>query len=85
MPYCNGCRVLSTPGHTPGHISLYIAAFDTILSGDAVALEEGQPVLPNPQYSLEPARANTSMQRLLSHPAQRMICYHGGLFQKGTL
>lgn len=82
LPFCGGCQVLATPGHTPGHISLYLEAFDTILSGDAMALEQGRPVLANPQFTLNMDNANASMQRLLLHPAQRIICYHGGLFKK---
>lgn len=85
LPFCGGCQVLATPGHTPGHISLYLSEFDTILSGDAMALEEGQPVLPNPQYTLDIEKANSSMQRLLFHPARTIICYHGGLFEKENL
>jgi glyoxylase-like metal-dependent hydrolase (beta-lactamase superfamily II) len=85
LPFCGGCQVLATPGHTPGHISLYLSEFDTILSGDAMALEQGRPMLANPQYTLDIEKANDSMQRLLSHPARTIICYHGGLFEKGNL
>jgi len=82
LPFCGGCQVLATPGHTPGHISLYLPAFDTLLSGDAIALEDGRPVLANPQFTLDPVQAAASMQRLLSHPARTILCYHGGAFEK---
>ena len=82
LPFCGGIQVLAAPGHTPGHISLYLKEFDTILSGDVMALEQGQPVLPNPQFTLDIDKAKDSMRRLLSHPAQSVICYHGGLFEK---
>ena len=82
LPFCGGCRVLPTPGHTPGHISLYLPAFDTILSGDAIALEDGRPVLANPRFTLDIAQAEASMQRLLSHPARTILCYHGGVHEK---
>ncbi|KAF5052778.1 Hydroxyacylglutathione hydrolase [anaerobic digester metagenome] len=82
LPFCGGCQVIATPGHTPGHISLYLEAFDTILSGDSMALEQGRPVLANPQFTLDIEKANVSMQRILLHPARRIICYHGGLFEK---
>jgi glyoxylase-like metal-dependent hydrolase (beta-lactamase superfamily II) len=82
LPFCGGCQVLATPGHTPGHISRYLKAFDTILSGDSMALEKGRPVLANPQFTLNTENANASMQRILLHPARRIICYHGGLFGK---
>ncbi len=82
LPFCGGCQVIATPGHTPGHISLYLPEFDTIISGDAIALAQGQPVLANPQFTLDIKKAEASMQRLLSHSAQTIICYHGGLFKK---
>jgi glyoxylase-like metal-dependent hydrolase (beta-lactamase superfamily II) len=82
LPFCGSCRVLSTPGHTPGHIALYLPEFDTIISGDTMALEDGKPVLANPRFLLDTAKAVDSMARLLSYPAGKIICYHGGLFDK---
>lgn len=82
LPFCGGCQVISTPGHTPGHISLYLSEFNTIISGDAIALEEGKPEIANPQFTLDIEKANVSMHRLLSHPADKIICYHGGVFEK---
>lgn len=84
LPFCGGCQVLSTPGHTPGHISLYLPEFCTVISGDAMALEDGRPVLPNPQFTLDIEKAKASMQRLLVHPAQKIICYHGGILEKNS-
>lgn len=78
LPFCGGCRVLHTPGHTPGHISLYLKEFDIIIAGDAIALENGIPVIANPQFSLDIEEATASMQRLLSYKAKTIICYHGG-------
>lgn len=80
LPFCAGCQVLFTPGHTPGHISLYLPRFDTIISGDAIALENGKPVIANPQFTLDMEKATASMQRLFSYHAKRIICYHGGTF-----
>jgi len=79
LPFCGGCRVIATPGHTPGHISLYLPELDTIISGDAMALENGKPVIANPQFTLNMEEAAASMERLFSYPAKRIICYHGGV------
>ncbi|WP_419804037.1 MBL fold metallo-hydrolase [Terriglobus sp.] len=35
MPELDGWQVLHTPGHTPGHVSLYRASDETLLVGDA--------------------------------------------------
>jgi glyoxylase-like metal-dependent hydrolase (beta-lactamase superfamily II) len=82
LPFCGGCEVMMTPGHTPGHISLYLSELNTIISGDAIALENGEPVLANPQFTLDMNEANASMQRLIDYPADRIICYHGGVWNK---
>ncbi len=83
LPFCGGCEVLLTAGHTPGHISLYLPEFSTIIAGDAIALENGKPVIANPQFTLDMDKATASMRHLLSHPAKQMICYHGGCFPNG--
>jgi glyoxylase-like metal-dependent hydrolase (beta-lactamase superfamily II) len=36
IPYMNGWRVVHTPGHTPGHVSLFRDADRTLVAGDAV-------------------------------------------------
>lgn len=82
LPFCGGCQVISSPGHTPGHISLYIPEFDTIIAGDAIALEDGKPVIANPQFTLDMETANASLENLLAHSAKHIICYHGGLLEK---
>ncbi|MPM06697.1 putative metallo-hydrolase YflN [bioreactor metagenome] len=82
LPFGGGCRVIATPGHTPGHISLFLPVFETILSGDAVALDNGAPVIANPQFTLDLEEATASMARLLSYPVKRIVCYHGGVLEK---
>lgn len=79
LPFCGGCQVIPTPGHTPGHISLYLSEFDLIIAGDAIALESNKPVIANPQFTLDMDKAIASMKRLLEYPGSKIICYHGGL------
>lgn len=82
LPFCGGCQVISTPGHTPGHISLYLSEFNIMIAGDAIALANDKPVIANPQFTLDMDKAITSMQRLLEHPGSKIICYHGGVLDK---
>lgn len=78
LDWCGGCTVIATPGHTPGHTSLYLQEFQTLIVGDAIALENDTPVLANPQFTLNMAQAQESMQKLLEYGAKELICYHGG-------
>ncbi len=78
MDWCGGCLVIATPGHTPGHISLLLEKDSIIITGDAIALEEGKPVIANPQFTLDIEQAKESINKLLSINARVYYCYHGG-------
>lgn len=80
LPFCGGCDVLATPGHTLGHISLYMRAWDTLVAGDAAVLDSGALALANPQFAEDRALAEHSLQRILTFGAKTIICYHGGIF-----
>lgn len=79
MDWCQGCWILATPGHTPGHISLLMEKDRIVITGDAIALEEGKPVIANPQFTLDIEQAIKSKQKLLSLNANAYYCYHGGI------
>ncbi len=80
MDWCGGCSILATPGHTPGHISLLLEKDSIIITGDAIALESGEPVIANPQFTLDMEKATESIGKLLSLNARSYYCYHGGVY-----
>ena len=41
FPVLGGLRVVETPGHTPGHISLFAALAGILFCGDSIVSEEG--------------------------------------------
>ncbi|GIP37891.1 MBL fold hydrolase [Paenibacillus sp. J31TS4] len=81
LPWCGGIEIVHTPGHMPGHISLYLPSSKTLLAADAVVIEEGRLNLANPQYTLDLKEAIRSVERLLDYDIEQLICYHGGLYQ----
>ncbi|MFD0618916.1 MBL fold metallo-hydrolase [Paenibacillus sp. GCM10027629] len=81
LPYCGGIIIINTPGHTPGHFSVYYQASKTLIAGDAMVVENGQLLGPDPRYSIDLAQANASIQKLTSYDITRVIAYHGGLFE----
>ena len=85
MDWCGGCTILATPGHTPGHISLLMEKDSIIITGDAIALEDGKPVIANPQFTLNIEKATKSMEKLLSLKAKTYYCYHGGILNSDNL
>lgn len=72
------CRVIATPGHTPGHISLYIPERGSVITGDAAVNENGRLAIANPPFCLDPAGAEQSLGTLKGLRAARYFCYHGG-------
>lgn len=82
FPWCGGCEIISTPGHTPGHISLYLKNKRMMITGDAAFLENNRLMVANPQFTLDMDSANKSLAKILNYPADVFICYHGGVYQK---
>jgi GrpB-like predicted nucleotidyltransferase (UPF0157 family)/glyoxylase-like metal-dependent hydrolase (beta-lactamase superfamily II) len=80
LPWCGGIEIIHTPGHMPGHISLYLPASKTLIAADAVVIEEGKLAIANPQHTLDLDEALRSVHRLLEYDMEQIICYHGGLF-----
>lgn len=81
LDWCGGCQIIATPGHTPGHISLFMQKDSIIITGDAIALEGGLPIIANPQFSINIEQAAESMEKLLSLNARAYYCYHGGVYR----
>jgi glyoxylase-like metal-dependent hydrolase (beta-lactamase superfamily II) len=81
LPYCGGITVINTPGHTPGHISLYHKPSKTLIAGDAMIVADGRLLGPNPQYTLDMKTAIESLKKLMQYDIETVICYHGGLYK----
>ena len=72
---------VETPGHMPGHISLYVKSCKTLIAGDALVVEGGQLAIANPQFTLSMEQAKESLCRLLQLDVDTVVCYHGGVFR----
>lgn len=79
LPYCGGIRVIFTPGHTPGHISLYLKKSKTLVAADAMVSMDGKLQGPIQQTTLDMNEANRSLQKFVDFDIESVICYHGGL------
>ena len=82
LDICGGCRVVGTPGHTPGHISLYLPEHGTVITGDAMVLENSVPTVANPEFAYSLPDAQRSLKRLLALDAKTYICCHGGVYRR---
>jgi glyoxylase-like metal-dependent hydrolase (beta-lactamase superfamily II) len=75
---CGGIEVVATPGHLPGHISLYLHDFKTMIAGDALIVADGKLYRANPRFTLDKDEAYTSARRFINYAIDTLICYHGG-------
>ena len=80
LPCCGGVTVIATPGHTPGHICLYHRQTRTLIAGDALRVQDGELLGPNPAATADMTLALSSLGKLAAFDVERVICYHGGMF-----
>jgi glyoxylase-like metal-dependent hydrolase (beta-lactamase superfamily II) len=81
LPYCGGIRVIHTPGHTPGHISLYLRQSKTLVAGDSMYSVNGIIGGIHAPTTLDIKVAQLSLEKYLDLDIESMICYHGGLIK----
>src|SRR5215211_890020 len=79
LDIAGGIRVISTAGHTPGHISLYLERSKVLIAGDALTAEKGSLNGPNPSMTLEMSTAIQSIRSLADLEIDTIVCYHGGV------
>jgi glyoxylase-like metal-dependent hydrolase (beta-lactamase superfamily II) len=79
-------RIVETPGHTPGHVSLHFPDHRFLVAGDAVVADHDDDHLhgPKPQFTPDLDRAYDSVRTLADLDIDRTLCYHGGLVDEGT-
>lgn len=82
LPYCGGITVIFTPGHTPGHICLYLERSKTLVAGDAMVVAEGQLLGPRPNATPDMETAIKSLNKLTQYDIETVICYHGGVYRE---
>ena len=72
-----GMNVLSTPGHTPGSISLYFPARKLLIAGDAVGYRGGELQLPRKSVSVDMRLAAESIRALSKLDIEILCKGHG--------
>ncbi|MGW9019719.1 MBL fold metallo-hydrolase [Priestia megaterium] len=79
LPYCGGIRIIHTPGHTPGHISLYLKQSKTLIAGDSMYSVNGIIEGIHVPTVLDIKEARFSLKKYLDLDIESVVCYHGGL------
>lgn len=79
LPFCGGIHVIHTPGHTAGHISLYLKQSKTLIAGDSMYSVNGQLQGIHTPTTPDIDSARRSLRKYLNFDIASVVCYHGGL------
>jgi len=81
FPVLGGLQVMNTPGHTPGHVSLYSPSTGILFSGDSITVTHGKlvPSSGGNTWDLQKAEASFQMQVNLG---PTIICAGHGFWRK---
>lgn len=84
LPYCGGIKVIFTPGHTLGHICLYLEHSKTLIAGDLLCVEAGDLTKVASSINFDTDLSTKSLKKLTEYDIETVICYHGGLYNENT-
>lgn len=80
LPWGGGAEVIHTPGHTPGHICLYLPQEKLLLAADELRVADGRLAGPAESATPDMPLALRSLRKLDGLPVQSIVCYHGGRY-----
>lgn len=78
-----GLRIVDTPGHTMGHISILEPATGTLIAGDALRTQNGLEGS-DPQFTSNTELANASVKRLATLDIRAILPGHGEPLTSGA-
>ena len=81
LPFCGGIEIVHTPGHTPGHICLYLRESKIMVGGDALNIADSQMIGPNPQHTYDMELGMKSLEKTRAFDICGLISYHCGFLE----
>ena len=79
-----GLRVVTTPGHTPGSISILDPAGGFLVAGDALRTDGGRPSLPGAEFTEDMTLAKQSIVKLGRMTFETLLVGHGDPIEGGA-
>ncbi len=84
LPLLGGARVIHTPGHTPGSISLYFPENGILIAGDAMQRRGDRLIPPSPFFSSDMPAARESIRKLAGLDFEILCLSHFAPMRKGA-
>ncbi|MBM2618400.1 MBL fold metallo-hydrolase [Actinoplanes sp. LDG1-06] len=78
-----GLRIVGTPGHTAGHVSIFDPSTGTLVSGDALRTTDGL-ASSDPQYTENEEQAKASVRKLAALDIKTILPGHGEPLMSGA-
>ncbi|MGI9018152.1 MAG: MBL fold metallo-hydrolase [Euzebya sp.] len=70
-------QIINTPGHTPGHISVFDAQASQLFTGDALTGDDGSVAGPNPEFTPDMDSGRESVRKLALLEPRAISVFHG--------
>ena len=77
-------RIVATPGHTPGSISVLDEVGSVLVAGDALRTDGGTPALPSPEFTEDMDLATQSVAMLGGLVFETLYVGHGAPIETGA-
>jgi glyoxylase-like metal-dependent hydrolase (beta-lactamase superfamily II) len=79
LPVLGGLVVVDTPGHTPGHISLFAPSVSLLFCGDSMVSDQGRLQGSRPGITWDESKARDSERKQAALGAQIVCSGHGSV------
>ncbi len=83
-PYFDDIKIISTPGHSPNHISLYLKKEELLIAGNLLDIDLNFLVLNDKDSNFDNETYIKSVKKVSKLPINKIISYHGGMLE-GTI
>ncbi|HNB23461.1 MAG TPA: MBL fold metallo-hydrolase [Candidatus Melainabacteria bacterium] len=81
----SGFKVLHTPGHTPGSISLFETSTKALFCGDNLHTMFPKPVMGHDWFTLDKNKRNSCLERYTNLDISHLLAGHGKPYESQTL
>jgi len=81
LSICGGIEIVHVPGHTPGHIAIYLQESRIIVCGDVANIKDGKLAGSNPIHTHDMKQAEESLEKIKSYDLRGVVTYHTGFLQ----